>query len=326
MLRAIVTITLVWLNCRAASPEVRTPGEITGAALHAGALVTWGDQIIEWHLPTLRPRTLAASHVQRGEGGCIVEFGAGAWGIVTQEGTPFGDLVLRRAPGFVPEKMDTNVQMHDCAQATLVGQRGIVVVHRFAQVRFYRAPETPGNAWPYREIYSIYTPSRQGGLLITDIDGDGSDDIVVGNYWMRSPPDVATPWREFALDTWSETPDSAIMNFARMGRDLIIAQAQMPDARVSHLSPPADITQLWNELRLSGDLHLRYPHAIVIDRDDLIVAENGGPGSRVFLFRDSAPPELIATTEGVQNAFVVNGRVLAVGAHSIRWLPLQARK
>ena len=36
-------------------------------------------------------------------------------------------------------------------------------------------------------VYSFYTPSRQAGLLLADVDGDGLTDIFAGNYWIRSP-------------------------------------------------------------------------------------------------------------------------------------------
>ena len=57
-------------------------------------------------------------------------------GMLTQEGTPLGELVLT-APDGSRTILDHGVQMHDCAAVTLFGRAGFLVVHRFAQVRFY---------------------------------------------------------------------------------------------------------------------------------------------------------------------------------------------
>lgn len=292
----------------------RTPSPVTGAAMLDHRLITWGDQIIEWSVPKLKPRTLARRPVARGEGGCI--FGSG---LVVQEGLPLGNLVLRRGSRFKPEILDVNVQMHDCMEATLFGRRGVLVVHRYAQIRFYEAPERKGSRWPYKEIYSIYTPALEGGLLMADIDGDGVEDIVCGNYWMRAPAGYDLPWREFAINTWSETPESATMRIMRRGTDLIVAQGHKDDARLSVFSPPGDITQLWNDHRIGERLHLRKPHALALAGTDLIVGENDGQGSRLFVFRRLSYPEQIGSTAGVHSAFVLGDCLLTVGSEEIRW-------
>ena len=54
-----------------------------------------------------------------------------------------------------------------------------------------------GKPWPYREIYSIYTPSQQTGLSMRDIDGDGRIDILCGNYWIQSPERFRTSVAHF---------------------------------------------------------------------------------------------------------------------------------
>ena len=88
---------------------------------------------------------------------------------------------LFKEPVVIDDEFDT----HDCMEATLFGRKGVLVIQRYMQVRFYeRADKSPGRI---REIYSIYTPSQQTGLSLRDIDGDGRVDIVCGNYWIQSP-------------------------------------------------------------------------------------------------------------------------------------------
>jgi len=207
---------------------------------------------------------------------------AGPSGILTQEGIPLGELILT-APDGSRTVLDHGVQMHDCAAVTLFGRSGFLVVHRFAQVRFYY---TGG----MQEIYSFYTASRQGGLLIEDIDRDGRPDIVCGNYWIRSPEHFDLPWRLFAINTRHATPDSANFRLAWLGRDLIAAQGHMSPGAVYRYTRGSDPTQQWKEQKLT---ELRYPHTVRQTAEGVVVEENAGPDSmRVLIIRDGSVREL----------------------------------
>jgi hypothetical protein len=314
------SVILTPLLFAAMFPPPAAPAGITGAALHDGHLITWGRRITRWRLPSLRPSPIPATEVDRGEGGCIVDAASPRWGIVTQEGTPLGRLVLRRAPRFTPEVLDSSVEMHDCLAAQLDGRAGIAVLHRYAQLRFYSPPPAPAQRWPYRELYSIYTPSRQGGLLLAELG------LVIGNYWMH-PAERGGHWREFAINTWSEDQDSATLRWAQRGAEFIAAQGHVArGARVSRFTAPADVTQLWNEVRLSDGWNLRFPHALAASDAGIVVGENAGPDSRLLLFRDHSAPVEIARTRGTHSAFIAGGRVLAVGGGGPEWFDLQPRR
>ena len=82
------------------------------------------------------------------------------------------------------------VETRDILAVTLLGHRGVLVVHKQMQVRFYEIPRDPTQPWPAQDLYSFYTPSREGGLGLADIDGDGLPDILCGNDWIRSPKAV----------------------------------------------------------------------------------------------------------------------------------------
>jgi hypothetical protein len=146
--------------------------------------------------------------------------------------------------------------------------------------------------------------------------------LVAGNYWLRQPADPDLPWREFAINTWSEMPESALVNWLRLGKDLIAAQGHMAEGRLSRFSPPADHTQLWDELRLSDGMHLRFPHALASEGERFVVGENAGPGSRLLLFDGDARPRELAVTNGVHSAFLADGGVVTVGSKIVQWWPL----
>lgn len=149
--------------------SARSAGAIRGAAIDAsGALYTWGDGLRIWTAPSLRSRLLAPGRFE--EGGCLVDLDRdGRPEFVTQEVSGLGKLVWRRPPDWQPKVIDTEIAMHDCMEATLFGRRGILMIQRYMQVRFYELPQHDGEPWPSREIYSIYTPSQQAGLALHDV-------------------------------------------------------------------------------------------------------------------------------------------------------------
>src|SRR5207245_11758638 len=115
------------------------------------------------------------------------EDGHGRPGLGGNQCPPERALVGFQAPRWPRHVIDTGVDTADVLAATLFGRRGILLVHKRAQVRFYEIPTNLAGPWPVREIYSFYTPSDQGGLMLADIYGDGRPDILCGNYWIRSP-------------------------------------------------------------------------------------------------------------------------------------------
>ncbi|MCP5115613.1 MAG: hypothetical protein GY953_32710, partial [bacterium] len=301
--------------------------QFRGAALGtSGTLYTWGDRLLRWDIREGAPAALVGGGPGFGAGGCLLDVDTdGREDVVLLENSAdggLGKLVWFRAPDWERRVIDTGAEFRDCASATFGGRRGILLIHRFGQVRFYEAPVNIAEPWPYRELYSIYTPSKQGGLLLADVDEDGHTDILCGNYWLRNPGEEGTHWRLFAINLWSETPESALSSLVLESitggdfPDLLAAQADMAEARLALFTRPGDATQIWPQRRLEGMLGLRYPSAVAagdLDADstaDLVVGENNGPRSRLLLFCQQESgrfsPSMVAYTPGLLKAWITD--------------------
>lgn len=234
-------------------------------------------------------------------GGRIVPWHGASFGCVFQ-----GRLVTERdgVLRWGGETIDENTNAIDAMEIRLFDRLGLLVVHRGMQVRFYERPRLPSSRWPYREIYSFYTASEQGGLLIQDIDGDGYPDIVCGNYWICSPREFHLPWRLHAINLWNEDPLSASARLDWLDGKLLWLESKRPNARASWFRPPADPRQLWIEEPLG--LTLDYPRGLcvykgevwigdrtrVVTLSDRRVRATGGP----FLQLLSTPRGVVAVT------------------------------
>ena len=242
------------------------PGELRGGGADpstTGRLFVWGSAV--WVSEGKGLREVARGAFGFDDGGCVFDAdGDGLSDLILarRSGTGvLGELVFLRAPEFVAERIDTDVELHDCRAATLFGRRGFLMIHRGAQVRFYWLDK---GKWAVQEVYSIYTASRQAGLALADVDRDGRVDIFAGNYWVRSPEAFDLPWRIFAIHLHHEDETAASFVYGAWPDLLVGAQRERVGTPVRVFRPGADRKLEWVESGVSGARLDRPTGAVVV--------------------------------------------------------------
>lgn len=292
-----------------AAAAIDLHAEIRGAALTSGGtILTWGSELTEWR--NGRPRILRRN-VDFGEGGCA------APGSVIVAAGP-GRSAMVRVPlstGAPPETIEPDTEFSDCLWTRLFGREGVAVIHRYTQVRFYE--RAPRGAWPYQELYSIYTASRQGGLLSSDVDRDGFPDFYAGNYWMKSPSEFQLPWRIFAINLYHESETAALARLALFGeRDLV--WAERTGKRVTWFERPADVREQW----IPHPLHLGLENVngLAVSRGSVFAADS----RRVVEWHAGEVFEL-ASGFATLRLFVTARQLWAVTPEGVRRVPQRRR-
>ncbi|MBI2688144.1 MAG: VCBS repeat-containing protein [Acidobacteria bacterium] len=311
---------VLFLAANAAPPGLvrleyrKAPAELRGGAADpsaGGRFFTWGARVHVWERG--RAREVAKAPFGYDDGGCALDAdgdGVTDLVLVRRSGSgPLGTLVWLKGRGFAESRIDTDVEMYDCRPAQLFGRSGFLMIHRHAQVRFYWFA---GDRWELREVYSIYTASRQAGLELADVDGDGRADIFAGNYWVRSPEAFELPWRIFAIHLHHESEEAASFAYAAWPDVLVGAQRERMGAVVRVFRRPPDPRELWPETDTPG-VRLDLPRAGVAFGDLAVIGHADG----LFALRLADGAGAVVPGPAVLGLWVSGGRVYALSAGGV---------
>ena len=160
-------------------------GALIGGDKATRRVLAWGNEVMAIRYPAGKAVRISEAR-GFGAGGCLLDVNNDRQAdlVLFEKGQPgmTGRMVWLEAPTGALHVIDTEADFVDCLPTNMFGKSGVVLIHRHSQVRFYEIPGDPAETWPYREVYSIYTPSAQGGLLRHDVDGNGHPDLFAGNY------------------------------------------------------------------------------------------------------------------------------------------------
>jgi hypothetical protein len=263
-----------------------------GAALIPGdkssrRIMAWGNEVASIGFPSGKLTRISATG-GFGTGGCVLDVNSDGQPdlLLFEKGPPgqTGRMVWLEAPKGELHVIDTEADFTDCLPTQMFGTAGVALLHRHSQLRFYEIPADPNEKWPYREIYSIYTPSSQSGLISYDIDGAGHPDLFGGNYWFQAPPAADKPWHIFAINKWWENAQSAMLKLA------LVPQADNKFPSLLAAEATASPKQLWRQLVVEAVPPIRHPEALAaadLNGDsltDIIIGENAGDGSRLLIY------------------------------------------
>ena len=218
-----------------------------------------------------------------GEGGCLADLdGDGVQEFVGKEGTGLGKLTWRRPPDWKPVLIDDEFETHDCMEATLFGRKGVLVIQRYMQVRFYERGRRKALALP-RNLFDLHSVSADRPVA------SRYRWRWTGRYRMRQlldqEPGVVSSFPGI-FSRSIRTPNYRNRQCLRMhcrGTGLLVAQGHMPDARVTLFTMPEDPRQLWKETRIEGKFHR--VHALAVWNGLLSSARTTAPLSRFFAVR-----------------------------------------
>ena len=220
--------------------------------------------------------------------------------VVLSDGPGLGKLVWFSAPEWKRHELDTEIEMHDCAAATL-----------FGQARFRHDPTVHADA---------LLPGRWRGtgcVLVLHRVGAGRHRVRrrrrrrAPGYPERQlldarPESFEQPWRLFAINTMHQTPKSARFRLALLepADGLVAAQGEMEEAQVVLFRKPANPREQWPLNPLGEGLKLAYPHGLFasdLDGDGrgTCAGRESRGGSRLFALwnvgGDRFEPSLLAT-------------------------------
>jgi hypothetical protein len=273
-----------------------------------GAIVAWGERVVEWPLTPRQQKSALRELVGRqGElhysnGGCALDIdGDGRDEIVVARGRSRScadpELVWLKETGGnlswssypIGQLGAGPIAPHDIMPFTATrpdgrSLRGVVLVIDRRVLVWYEVPDDPKQPWPRHDIAELPLAS-QSGIAVGDVASNGRPDVVCGTFWAECPADPTRDrWRVHRYSRWEDggwggMDKLALADLNGDGRvEIVASEAEIPDARLGvFFRKTGQPDAAWEYREIDKGLYC--PHSLLLadldgdDRTDLVVGE-----------------------------------------------------
>jgi hypothetical protein len=296
---------------------------------HGGAIVAWGERIVEWPLerPELRELIARDGELHYSNGGCALDIdGDGTDEIVVARGRSRScadpELIwLKEAGGarwashHIAKLGQGPIAPHDIEPFSMVRAdghklRGVVLVIDRRVLVWYEIPDDPAQPWIRHEIAELPVAS-QSGIAVGDLAGKGRADVVCGTFWAECPADPTRDrWRVRRYGRWEDGGWGGMDKLALADMngdgalDIVASEAEIPDARLGIFYHPHQPDGAWEYREIEKGLYC--PHSLVVAdfdgdrRTDVVVGEMTAGG---WDFPLNARPRIVAYLDRPEKRF-----------------------
>ncbi|MGH7135761.1 MAG: FG-GAP repeat domain-containing protein [Pirellulales bacterium] len=295
-----------------------------------GAVVAWGERVVEWPLerPELRELVARSGETHYSNGGCALDVdGDGADEIVVARGRSRScadpelvwlkdDGSSRWASHSIAPLGSGPIAPHDIAPFSFVFDDGrellgvVLVIDRRVLV-WYEIPADPNLPWVRHEIAELPVAS-QSGIAVGNLAGNGRPDVVCGTFWAECPRDPSHErWHVRRYSRWEDGGWGGMdkLTLADMNGDgsldIVASEAEIPNARLGiFFRRRKEPDSPWECHEIEKGLYC--PHSLVVvdldgdHRTDLVVGEMTAGG---WDFPLNPRPQIIAYYNRAQQPF-----------------------
>lgn len=312
--------------------------------------VGWGrTPMTEWTIGSASKKQVVPTHADHrySNGGCAVDLdGDGVEEIVTARGT-MSNLSNATLMWFKEVEGEKHWKGHEIASIWPAGHssphdiipyfrnnklKSVIANKARRELHMFVVPDNLQDKWQHYKIGSFPT-NNHSGMELKDINGDGLDDIISGNFWVEAPADPTdipwtfhrfSEWDEKGKNRWGGMNKHGVADFDGDGAyEIVTSEAEIPDARLSIFDRKSkDGTGSWKELSL--DTGLKAPHSLVVadlnddGRPDIIVGEMTAGG---WNFPYNPNPKIFAYINQGDLKFEKNILYEGWGVHEMRLFP-----
>ncbi|MEM2741392.1 MAG: VCBS repeat-containing protein [Nitrososphaeria archaeon] len=176
------------------------------------------------------------------------------------------------------------------------------------------------------DVFTIAENIEEEGLAWADIDGDGKNEIITGNFWFKPEKDIKKKWQKFQYSEGYVKTLVAVEDIDKDGKmEIIVSEGdaqyggRKEKGRVAYFKIDKDPKKLWKEHILANDL---------VDPHSLIVSDftgDGYPDICVIEMDFKELPQVILFVNKGNNKFETHVVDQGVGSHDAKLIKINGK-